>query len=82
MELVRRIAEAWKAGIDQGHEKVVLLCEPRLRGQMAAMLARQLPQVSVLSYDELSQGSNVDAVATVSLPPLPTSRPAEELVNA
>ena len=75
VELVRRIAEAWKAGIDQGHEKVVLLCEPRLRGQMAAMLARQLPQVSVLSYDEslagVQRGRRGDGLpaAPANLPP-------------
>ncbi len=82
VDLVRKIAEAWKAGADQGHDKIALLCEPRLRPQMAAMLARQLPQVAVLSYDELATGVNVEPVATVTLPALPAPRMAEELVNA
>ena len=82
VELVRKIAEAWKAGADQGHDRIALLCEPRLRPQMAAMLSRQLPQVAVLSYDELATGVNVESVGTVSLPALPAARTSEELVNA
>lgn len=82
VELVRKIAEAWKAGADRGLDKIAILCEPRLRPQMAAMLGRQLPQVAVLSYDELATGVNVEPVSTVSLPALPVQRTAEELVNA
>jgi len=67
MELGRRIIEAWKKATEAGHEKVVLLCDPRLRPHLSGMLSRQLPQLSVLAYDEIAAGTPVESVASISL---------------
>ena len=65
--LTGQITEAWKSAMDQGHDKTVLLCDFRLRPHLAALLARQLPQLAVLAYDEIALGTNVRPVGTVSL---------------
>ena len=75
MELCQRIAEAWRTALDAGHDKTVLLCDFRLRRHLAGMLARQLPQLPVLAYDEIAIGAEVQSVGTVRL----TDQPAEAL---
>jgi flagellar biosynthesis protein FlhA len=78
MDLCRRIADAWQEAMAQGRDKTVLLCDSRLRPHLAAMLARQLPQLPVLAYDEIAIGTNVDSMGTVSL----ESQPAAALTAA
>jgi flagellar biosynthesis protein FlhA len=65
MDLNRRVADAWKAAMDQGHEKVVLLCDARLRASLARMLSRTLPMLAVVAYDEIVLGTDVVAVETI-----------------
>ena len=67
MDLARRIAEAWRAAVDQGIDGAVLLCDSLVRPHLANMLARQIPQLPVLAYDEIAMGTEVEAVSTVSL---------------
>ncbi|MBS3734264.1 MAG: flagellar biosynthesis protein FlhA [Phycisphaerae bacterium] len=67
MELVRRIADAWRGAMSQGHDRTVLLCDYRTRAHLAGLLERQIPELSVLAYDEIAIGTNVDTIATVSL---------------
>jgi len=69
MELTRRVAAAWNAAMQQGHEGVVLLCDFRLRQHLAAMIWRQLPQLPVLAYGEIAVGTTIETAATVSLQP-------------
>jgi len=66
-DLIRRIAEAWKAAAEKGQDGAVFLCDPALRPHLAAMLARQIPQLPVLAYDEIAHGTQVDSVGTISL---------------
>jgi flagellar biosynthesis protein FlhA len=68
MELSRRIAGAWKSAMEVGQDKVVLLCDHRLRPHLSAMLWRQLPQLPILGYDEISIGSKIESSGTVSMP--------------
>jgi flagellar biosynthesis protein FlhA len=68
MELVRRVGEAWKQAMDLGLDKAVLLCDGKLRPHLAGLLARQIPQLPVLAYDEIALGTRTDSVATVVLP--------------
>ena len=72
LELGRRVAAAWKAAMDQGHDKTVLMCDSRLRPHLAGLLCRQLPQLSVLAYDEIAIGTQIESVATVNLTPQET----------
>jgi flagellar biosynthesis protein FlhA len=67
LALSQQIAEAWKAALDQGHDKVVLLCDYKLRPHLAAILCRQIPQLPVLAYDEIAIGTRIQSVGTISL---------------
>ena len=66
-ELCKQIAESWRVAMEYGFDKTVLLCDYRLRPHLAALLARQLPQLPVLAYDEVVPGTQIESVGTVSL---------------
>ncbi len=68
MDLTREIARAWTQAMEQGRERPVLLCDYRLRPHLAALLGRQVPDLPVLAYDEVSPGTEIEAFATISLP--------------
>ena len=76
VELTQQLAEGWKHALEQGHEKVVLLCDHRLRPHLAQLLGRQLPQLAVVAYDEIIIGTKVQPVATVTLPAVTLALPA------
>ncbi len=78
LELGRKIAEAWRTAMEAGNDKAVMLCDSRLRPHLGEMLSRQLPQLSILAYDEITIGTKVESVATVALLALP----AEEVAAA
>ncbi len=65
MELNRKMADAWRSGMDQGSEKLVLLCDARLRAPLARMLARTLPMLPVVAYDEIVLGTEVESIETI-----------------
>ncbi|HSW01254.1 MAG TPA: flagellar biosynthesis protein FlhA [Sedimentisphaerales bacterium] len=67
IDLNRKTADAWKSAMDQGRDKVVLLCDARLRAPLAQMLARSLPMLPVVAYDEIVMGTDVATVATISV---------------
>ncbi len=69
MELNRRVADAWKSAMDKGKDKVVLLCDARLRAPLAQMLARALPMLPVVAYDEIVLGTPVEPIATIAVTP-------------
>lgn len=66
IDLNRRVAEAWKSVMDQGRDKAILLCDARLRAPLSQMLARSLPMLPVVAYDEIVLGTDVESVAMVS----------------
>jgi flagellar biosynthesis protein FlhA len=67
MEVNRRAAEAWKAAMDQGRDKIVLLCDARLRAPLSQMLSRTLPMLPVVAYDEIVLGVEVQPVETLAV---------------
>ncbi|HNS20021.1 MAG TPA: flagellar biosynthesis protein FlhA [Sedimentisphaerales bacterium] len=69
VDLNRKVADAWKSAMDQGRDKAVLLCDARLRAPLAQMLARSLPMLSVVAYDEIVLGTEVQPIATISVAP-------------
>jgi flagellar biosynthesis protein FlhA len=77
MELARNVAAAWKQAMEKGLDRAVLLADDRLRMTMASMLARPLPQLSILAYDEIAIGTKIENVAAVTL-----SAPREDLLAA
>lgn len=48
-------------------ETAVLLCSPAVRMYMKQLLGRALPQVVVLSYNELDPGAEVQSVGVVNV---------------
>lgn len=66
LDLSRRTAAAWNAAMNRGHDKAVLLCDFRLRPHLAALLSRQLPELPILAYDEVTVGTPVESIATIS----------------
>jgi len=66
MAISTSIAQAWKAAMDKGIEKIVLLCDSRLRAPLAAMLSRTVPPLPVIAYDEIVLGTEIEPIETVS----------------
>jgi len=72
----REIAQAWKSAMDKGVEKVVLLCDSALRAPLAAMLARTVPPLPVVAYDEIVLGTDIVPIANIS------GRGTDESINS
>jgi len=67
MQLSRHIAQTWKTTMDKGKDKVVLICDSRLRSPLAGMLSRTVPLLPVIAYDEIVLGTNVEPVETITI---------------
>ena len=67
MEISTKVADAWKKATDSGIEKVVMLCDPRLRPMLAQMLERTVPPLAVIAYGEVVTGTQIDPVETISI---------------
>ena len=52
--------------MDKGLEKVVLLCDSRLRSPLAAMLSRTVSLLPVIAYDEIVLGTEIEPIETIS----------------
>jgi flagellar biosynthesis protein FlhA len=82
MDISKKIAHAWKTAMDGGKDKVVLLCDSRLRAPLAMMLSRAVPPLPVIAYDEIVLGAEVDPIETVSvLQSEPRAGKQQELVG-
>jgi flagellar biosynthesis protein FlhA len=67
MDISRTTAQAWKSVMDQGKEKVLLLCDSRIRSPLAAMLSRTVSMLPVVAYDEIILGTEVEPIETISI---------------
>ena len=67
MDISRRTAQAWKAAMDEGKDKVILLCDSRLRSPLAVMLSRTVSLLPVVAYDEIVLGTEVEPIETISI---------------
>lgn len=67
MELSKKIAQAWKAAMDKGKDKIILLCDSRLRYPLSVMLSRTVSMLPVVAYDEILLGTDIEAIETVSI---------------
>jgi flagellar biosynthesis protein FlhA len=67
MDISRKVAQAWKAEMDKGKDKLVLLCDARLRASLSAMLSRTVPLLPVVAYDEIVLGTEVEPIETISV---------------
>jgi flagellar biosynthesis protein FlhA len=66
MDISRKSAQAWKEAMDKGLDRVVLLCDSRLRSPLAAMLTRTVSLLPVIAYDEIVFGTEVEPIETIS----------------
>jgi len=83
MEISRKTALAWKAAMDNGKDKVVLLCDAKLRSPLAVMLSRTVPMLRVVAYDEIVLGTDVEPIDTISIQQSESIQPKKrELVAA
>jgi len=83
MEISRKTALAWKAAMDNGKDKVVLLCDAKLRSPLAVMLSRTVPMLWVVAYDEIVLGTDVEPIDTISIQQSESIQPKKrELVAA
>jgi len=81
MDISRKTAQAWKSAMDKGIEKIVMLCDARLRSPLAVMLSRTVPMLPVVAYDEVVLGTEVEPVETISIRQAESSEPNQrELV--
>ena len=79
IETSRKIAQAWKAAMDKGRDKVVLLCDSRLRSSLAAMLSRTVPPLPVLAYDEIVLGTDIEPIETIAVQQAEYAVPEEQV---
>ena len=67
IDLSKKVAQTWKTAMDKGREKIVLLCDSKLRAPLAVMLARTVPPLLVIAYDEIVLGTDVEPIETISI---------------
>jgi flagellar biosynthesis protein FlhA len=65
MELSKKIAHCWRSAMDKGRDKVVMLCDSRLRATLSDLLSRAVPNLPVAAYDEIILGTEVEPIETV-----------------
>ena len=83
MNVSSQIVQAWKSAADKGIERPVLLCDSRLRHSLASMMARAIPLLPVIAYDEIIANTEVEPVETVKLNRADHTPPQQkELVQA
>lgn len=63
--IIQRVHEVMERATLQ-HEQVVVLCSPTIRMYMKQLLERTMPQVAVLSYNELEPSVQVKSVGVVN----------------
>jgi flagellar biosynthesis protein FlhA len=67
MDVSKKVAEAWKTAMSKDKDKVVLLCDSRLRAPLAVMLSRTVPPLPVVAYDEIVLGTDVEPMEVISV---------------
>jgi len=78
MDISRKVAQAWKVEMDKGIDKLVLLCDARLRASLSAMLSRTVPLLPVVAYDEIVLGTEVEPIQIISVQQANLMEPQEQ----
>ena len=83
IEISRKIAQAWRSAMDKGKDKIVLLCDSRLRPALADILTRTVPSLPVAAYDEIVLGTEVEPFETIVIEQQQLTAPSShQLVGA
>ena len=64
--IVRAIRDEVESAAQSGHRAAVV-CSPKVRRHLRALIAYAMPRTPVLSYNEILPSTHVDAVGTVAL---------------
>ncbi|MBI4577927.1 MAG: flagellar biosynthesis protein FlhA [Planctomycetes bacterium] len=64
--VVERVSRALETLVSAGHQAVIL-CAPQVRLQVRRMMERAVPNVAVLSYNEVVRGIQVESMAVAAL---------------
>ena len=64
--IVRAIRDEVEAAAQRGHRAAVV-CSPKVRRHLRALIAHAMSRTPVLSYNEILPSTHVDAVGTVAL---------------
>jgi flagellar biosynthesis protein FlhA len=64
--IVRAVRDEVEAAAQRGHRAAVV-CSPKVRRHLRALVAYAMPRTPVLSYNEILPSTHVDAVGTVAL---------------
>jgi flagellar biosynthesis protein FlhA len=67
MEMSRDITQSYKSAMDKGHDKIILLCDARLRTIVKNLLSRSISRLPVVAYDEIIVGTQIDAIETITV---------------
>jgi flagellar biosynthesis protein FlhA len=67
-QLTRQVAQVWKTAMENGYEKIALMCDGRVRPGLKTLMGRSISQLAVVAYDEIVSGTQIDSVLTVELP--------------
>jgi flagellar biosynthesis protein FlhA len=65
--VVKGITTALEKLVSQGHVAPIVLCSPSIRSHVSRFMRSHMPSIVVLSYNEISPGINVEAVAAAEL---------------
>ena len=66
-ELAAKIADAWKSAMDRTFDNTIILCNSRARSSVRNLISRTMPRLSVIAYDEIVPGTNIEPVEVVSI---------------
>lgn len=79
----KKIALAWKDAMDKGIDKVILLCDSKLRPPLSSLLVRTVPLLPVIAYDEIVLSTTTEIIETISVQPSePKQEYQSELIGA
>jgi flagellar biosynthesis protein FlhA len=78
IDISRKSAQAWKEAMDKGLDRIVLLCDSRLRSPLAAMLTRTVSLLPVIAYDEIVFGTEIEPIETISCQQPEMTAPGEQ----
>ncbi len=67
MKLCEQLAQSWRDGMSKGYDSIVLLCDSRLRRPLAETIARSVPRLPVVAYDEITTEVEVQPISAVSI---------------
>jgi len=80
MKLCEQLAQSWRNGMSKGFDSIVLLCDSRLRRPLAESIARSVPKLPIVAYDEISTEIEVQPIEAISID-IAANDPVEQMAT-